>query len=246
MGNNDKDSNTDIEPLSPVSDLIDLTDKALDRAYRSASNLFNNYSEVWSDQVDDTLSATIPTFFHKTVEEALNASESLFAREFDNDDKHPWHRHWRRRCGKNQENLSSVFQIEGATYTSANDSFGGELGIDAASNQEFINLDQSKPKDLYAYPVPSGRQYSQCKAYRGTSLWTREGVWRCLFPASSEDQSRLDSALGRSRQTARTFPWGSNSLITDSESSADLLKRRRFSRHYYLLGLEGGCSQRPS
>lgn len=48
-----------------------------------------------------------------------------------------------------------------------------------------VPLDTTKPRNLWAYPVPSTNQYAKCKDMNGTSVWTREGVWRCLFPQSA-------------------------------------------------------------
>lgn len=50
-----------------------------------------------------------------------------------------------------------------------------------------LGLDERKPNDeLWAYPVPSVKQYEACRELEQTQgaigVWTREGVWRCLFP----------------------------------------------------------------
>jgi hypothetical protein len=44
---------------------------------------------------------------------------------------------------------------------------------------------------MWGYPVPSMRQYDRCKENDGVSVWSRDGVWRCLFPNVSDAKEQL-------------------------------------------------------
>lgn len=70
------------------------------------------------------------------------------------------------------------------------------------NRENVLPLDETKPSHLWAYPVPSTKQYSQCQDLGGNSVWTREGVWRCLFPASQAD---LDAELRKPKDERRLY-----------------------------------------
>lgn len=36
--------------------------------------------------------------------------------------------------------------------------------------------------ELWAFPVPTSRQYDACKEKNGLSLWNRDGAWSCILP----------------------------------------------------------------
>lgn len=52
-----------------------------------------------------------------------------------------------------------------------------------------VNNDRAPAQcaNLWAYPVPSFRQYNKCVDNNGVSAWSRDGVWRCLFPSSEAE-----------------------------------------------------------
>lgn len=49
----------------------------------------------------------------------------------------------------------------------------------------------SKKENLWAFPVPSARQYDKCKDADGVSAWNKDGIWRCLF--NNEHQQDPDN-----------------------------------------------------
>lgn len=63
-----------------------------------------------------------------------------------------------------------------------------------ATDDTSVPLDTTKPDNIWAFPVPSTKQYQRCKDLQGTSVWTRQGVWRCLFPQS---QNLLENELNK-------------------------------------------------
>lgn len=63
-----------------------------------------------------------------------------------------------------------------------------------ATDDTSVPLDTTKPGNIWAFPVPSTKQYQRCQELKGTSVWTRQGVWRCLFPQS---QNLLDHELNK-------------------------------------------------
>lgn len=189
--NNNKTSPSNADQISPVSEFIDLTDKTLDQAYRNASRMYRDYSDSWTDSVDDTLATTLPTFFREHADNFFQ--NSRLAPPIDDTDDRGWHRgHWRRFRNRGGNFSSDSFQIGG-------DSVDNNGVAAATTPSQFIALDPSKPKNLWAFPVPNDRQYEKCKELEGTSLWTRDGVWRCLFPSSASEQSRLNQALDNSK-----------------------------------------------
>lgn len=221
MNNSNKDNtnnkgDNEIQ-LSPISDLIDLTDRSLDRMFKGATQIYNDYSDLWSESVDDTLSTATPSVFwgrswttSSPLEDSYDGSD-----RFQRWGHSPWSY-----CGRRGRDAAfgadqSTFQIEG---TKRNDLFLSSSENSNLSNNEIIDLDPSKPKNLWAFPVPSSKQYEQCKKLEGTSVWTREGVWRCLFPSSSLDKSRLDSALKKSTQLSSSSKFDSptNELAINS------------------------------
>lgn len=46
-------------------------------------------------------------------------------------------------------------------------------------------------RKMWAFPVPSARQYEKCVDKEGVSAWNRDGVWKCLFPKSAEEHRAL-------------------------------------------------------
>ncbi|VVT57186.1 uncharacterized protein SAPINGB_P005577 [Magnusiomyces paraingens] len=214
------------DSLSPISDFIDLTDKTLDRMYRNASQLYNDYQGRWSDSVDDTLSTSIPTFFRERADNFFQHNP-WFSSSSDEDSgfsRLPWK--WNH--SRNWNSSLDVFQVEGDSESNENVGASGSLTTttgDSLTSPQTIELDQSKPRNLWAFPVPSTRQYDNCKELQGTSLWTREGVWRCLFPKSSSDQARLDQALEKSKNA----DYASASNTTDPSTSSTLTETQVFS-----------------
>lgn len=110
--------------------------------------------------------------------------------------------------------------LDTATTTSTGSADGGVARLP---------LDTTKPTNIWAFPVPSTKQYANCKELNGTSAWTRDGVWRCLFPQS---QAQLDQELQLSRTPTTS---SSSSLLSfnkpaaaTSEEAADADKRRLF------------------
>lgn len=75
-------------------------------------------------------------------------------------------------------------------FNQRRDAWFGELSDSGVSgvvtSEPEIALDTSKPTNIWAFPVPSTKQYAQCKELEGQSIWTREGVWRCLFPQNNQ------------------------------------------------------------
>lgn len=53
----------------------------------------------------------------------------------------------------------------------------------------FFGGKEQSAENLWAFPVPSARQYDQCKETGGTSAWNKEGVWRCLFGDDAKDKT---------------------------------------------------------
>lgn len=233
---NDKSSNSSAQDenddfsLSPVSDLIDVTDKALDKMYKNASQIFENYSDIWSDSLDDSLSSSVPTFFRDRADAFINKALSAFDDEGNLEDgshtQRPWgFGPWGR--ARRSQIDGNTFQVEGLPVSNSSEGFGQLTTANSSdSNAQVINLDESKPKNIYSYLVPSGPQYEQCKELDGTSVWTKEGLWRCLFPASSNDQHVLDAALSRSKANGPNFflPKSKASLVASNSSNEELLK----------------------
>lgn len=206
---NRSNTSTQDDTLSPVSDLIGATDRVLDRVYKNASQIVNNYSDYWSDPIDESTSYNIPGFMRDRANEYLDKAAAYYNgntepqdRNTDNESRRhrPWGHgncHWRK--PRNRQIKGDVFQIEGPGVPETKDRYGNGISTFSDNGAQFINLDRSKPKDLQASPVPSGAQYEKCKGLDGTSVWTKEGVWRCLFPASNSDQRALDAALVKTK-----------------------------------------------
>lgn len=60
----------------------------------------------------------------------------------------------------------------------------------------FFGGKEQSAENLWAFPVPSARQYDQCKDAGGTSAWNKEGVWRCLFGPDAKDKSWFHDYTG--------------------------------------------------
>ena len=63
-------------------------------------------------------------------------------------------------------------------------------------NGNVIELDKTKQTNIWAFPVPSSVQDQRCRDLGGKGVWTRESVWRCLFPT---DKRRLEYELEKSK-----------------------------------------------
>jgi hypothetical protein len=75
----------------------------------------------------------------------------------------------------------------------------GHLDVNAnwdLGNGQVIELDKTKQTNLWAFPVPSSAQDQRCRDLGGDGVWTRESVWRCLFPA---DKRRLQHELEKAK-----------------------------------------------
>lgn len=71
--------------------------------------------------------------------------------------------------------------------------------ISPLTNEEWFNnmfhikfdYESKNANSLWAFPVPSARQYERCKEADGKSVWNKDGVWRCLFP-NDENYSKVN------------------------------------------------------
>ncbi|ANB11079.1 Mpm1p [Sugiyamaella lignohabitans] len=81
-----------------------------------------------------------------------------------------------------------------------NDGSEGGNGSDDGENNESWHRrfhrvrDCRKDSKMWGYPVPSQRQYDKCIENNGTSVWSRDGVWRCLFPESNANPMAIANA----------------------------------------------------
>lgn len=66
--------------------------------------------------------------------------------------------------------ISNVFRRHLEPWNPLSSSLNSLLGFD--------------PHAVEAYPVPSLKQYTHCVDNGGKSVWTEDGVWRCLFKGS--------------------------------------------------------------
>ncbi|CAN6669261.1 hypothetical protein TRVA0_041S00914 [Trichomonascus vanleenenianus] len=54
------------------------------------------------------------------------------------------------------------------------------------------NFEHGGEENLWAFPVPSARQYDRCKDAGGESAWNKDGVWRCLFGGDDKKETFKD------------------------------------------------------
>lgn len=116
-------------------------------------------NKEWTDTMDDLWNVT-----NKTVGRFSNALSSYSDRVFDQ---------------LHEIDLPGI-----GTAVSA-----WPMSRPAGDEAKEINKDRAPAScsNLWAYPVPSFRQYNKCMENNGVSAWSRDGVWRCLFPNSVQD-----------------------------------------------------------
>lgn len=101
--------------------------------------------------------------------------------------EYKWGRGWGH-CGKWHHNKLGKHP-ETVGYLNANGNW--DLG-----NGHVIELEKTKQTNLWAFPVPSSAQDQRCRDLEGNGVWTRESVWRCLFPVNKQ---QLEHELERSK-----------------------------------------------
>lgn len=124
----------------------------------------------------------------------------LPSEEFSTSSRHRWgpwghwgrhHHHWDFRLGQSSAIVgdfsSGVFRH--ASFASSSNH---------SSTDQTIPLDVSKPSNIWAFPVPSSDKADTCRDLQGKGVWTRDGVWRCLFPNGLNAKTRLDNEANRS------------------------------------------------
>lgn len=215
--NNDNDIDTGIKPLT---ELINLTDRTLNQMFRGISSIYSNYH----DSVEDTLSTAIPTVLKETSDELFRKTNDWFS-DFD--------RISRENFGESITERASKWYEKGGEFGDRlwpelfGPRFGPltqiQIGLKSIGNNQFepikIDLDESKPTDLVSFPIPTTRKYTECKELKGQSVWTREGIWRCLFPKSSLDKSQLSQALDKASSISSQSSNGILGALTSSDKS---------------------------
>lgn len=175
MANDKNNSSSDITSdtqMTPIGDLVDLADRTIDRTYKGVSKIMQDYGGEWNDTFQDTVTSALPSFIWGGRDQFNKRRDEWLGDLYD----------------------SGTLSIDGSD-TSRPSIFGSEP-------ESQLLLDTSKPSNMWAYPVPSTKQYADCKELQGKSVWTREGVWRCLFP---QDQLKLDQELRKPNTERRLF-----------------------------------------
>lgn len=160
---------TEEQQLRPISNLVEFTDRTLEHSFRWIGHRwFSNYGEIWTDDFDETVGSSFPSRFWGNREKSKENGERWCHR----------HRDWKNGLATNKLGANAPI-VGGISKDGANWELGG-AGPDG--RQEVIALDRTKPTNLWAFPVPTTSQHDKCKELEGKEVWTREGVWRCLFP----------------------------------------------------------------
>lgn len=231
---NNKNNNNNDTGIAPLTDLINLTDRTLNQMFSGISSIYSNYHDSLEDTVEETLSTALPTVLKRT-------SDELFERTSD----------WISDLDKlSTEKTGESFSDRASKWYERGGEFGDrfwpglfgarfgpltqiQIGQKAIGDSKFepikIDLDESKPSDLVSFPIPSTRKYTKCKELKGQSVWTREGVWRCLFPKSMSDSSQLSQALHKSSNIPSQSSGGILGALTTTDEAS---RAEELQQHY--------------
>lgn len=104
-------------------------------------------------------------------------------------------------------------------FNQQRDAWLGDNWVSHSSNTAELDLklDETKPNNIWAFPVPSTKQYAKCKELEGSSVWTQEGVWRCLFPKNKHQLNKELNATAASDPEDRKL-FGDYSSYLDWKS----------------------------
>lgn len=209
--------------IKPMNNLVDFTDRSVDRTFRFFSKFFSDYEESWAEGLDNT-TCSFP----------------------------PWREHWkehrdrkwgcRRKC--NREEGGEVYKlgqspslVGGLNGDNSAWQLSGNNSLDPTNS---IPLDKSKPSNLWAFPVPTTKQHDKCEELNGQGVWTREGVWRCLFPLDNlqvQRQVQIGSADSKAPTSERKL-FGDYTDYLDWKSAIRKAMREKEERDRAIARIE--------
>lgn len=156
--------------LRSITKMVDFSDRTISKTSHFMARFLSEYTDNWND--DACRTGGFRERFHRHRE--------------------AWGRH--RACGGDTTKLGQNPELAGGFSA---DKSTWQLG--GGSGGESIPLDKSKPTNLWSYPVPTTAQHDKCAELSGDGVWTREGVWRCLFPL---DKRQIDNEVQKGSANA--------------------------------------------